>query len=101
MSGFSLAIHKFRLNMIIFAAFIAGNFIPFQILLVPVRSITIQFGIYDTWLALILFHIAFQSGFCTFFLRNFIKELPFELIEAARADGASEFYIYRKKIRIL
>ena len=89
MSGFSLAIHKFRLNMIIFAAFIAGNFIPFQILLVPVRSITIQFGIYDTWLALILFHIAFQSGFCTFFLRNFIKELPFELIEAARADGAS------------
>lgn len=96
MSGFSLAIHKFRLNMIIFASFIAGNFIPFQILLVPVRSITIQFGIYDTWLALILFHIAFQSGFCTFFLRNFIKELPFELIEAARADGASEFYIYRK-----
>ena len=96
MSGFSLAIHKFRLYMIIFAAFIAGNFIPFQILLVPVRSLTIQFGIYDTWLALILFHIAFQSGFCTFFLRNFIKELPFELIEAARADGASEFYIYRK-----
>ena len=40
MSGFTLAIHKFRLNMIIFAAFIAGNFIPFQILLVPVRSIT-------------------------------------------------------------
>ena len=98
MSGFTLAIHKFRLNMIIFAAFIAGNFIPFQILLVPVRSITIQFGIYDTWFALIIFHIAFQSGFCTFFLRNFIKELPFELIEAARADGASEFFIYKNRI---
>ncbi len=96
MSGFTLAIHKFKLNMFIFAMFIAGNFIPFQILLVPVRNITIQFGMYDTWYGLIIFHIAFQSGFCTFFLRNFIKELPFELVEAARADGASEFYIYSK-----
>tara|TARA_S200000501_G_scaffold236986_1_gene222149 strand:+ start:2509 stop:3360 length:852 start_codon:yes stop_codon:yes gene_type:complete len=94
MSGFTLAIHKFKFNMFIFAMFIAGNFIPFQILLVPVRSITIQFGMYDTWYALIIFHVAFQSGFCTFFLRNFIKELPFELIEAARVDGATEIYIY-------
>ena len=98
MSGFTLAIHKFKFNMFIFAMFIAGNFIPFQILLVPVRSITIQFGMYDTWYALIIFHVAFQSGVCTFFLRNFIKELPFELIEAARADGATEVYIYTKII---
>ena len=98
MSGFTLAIHKFKFNMFIFAMFIAGNFIPFQILLVPVRSITIQLGMYDTWYALIIFHVAFQSGFCTFFLRNFIKELPFELIEAARADGATEVYIYTKII---
>ena len=98
MSGFTLAIHKFKFNMFIFAMFIAGNFIPFQILLVPVRSITIQFGMYDTWYALIIFHVAFQSGFCTFFLRNFIKELPFELIEAARVDGATEIYIYTKII---
>ena len=98
MSGFTLAIHKFKFNMFIFAMFIAGNFIPFQILLVPVRSITIQLGMYDTWYALIIFHVAFQSGFCTFFLRNFIKELPFELIEAARADGATEIYIYTKII---
>ena len=65
MSGFTLAIHKFKFNMFIFAMFIAGNFIPFQILLVPVRSITIQFGMYDTWYALIIFHVAFQSGFYT------------------------------------
>ena len=77
LSGFTLAIHKFKLNMIIFAAFIAGNFIPFQILLVPVRNITIQFGMYDSWLGLIIFHIAFQTGFCTFFLRNFIKRITF------------------------
>ena len=53
---------------------------------------------YNSHLGLIIFHIAFQTGFCTFFLRNFIKELPFELIEAARAEGATEWIIYRKII---
>lgn len=37
---------------------------------------------------LVLFHVAFQTGFCPMFLRNFIKQLPFELIEAARIEGS-------------
>ena len=78
--------------------FIAGNFVPYQILMIPVRNISIDMGVYNTHIGLIIFHIAFQTGFCTFFLRNFIKELPFELIEAARADGATEWTIYRKII---
>ena len=41
-----------------------------------------------------LFHIAFQSGFCVFFLRNFIVELPFSLVESARVEGASEWRIF-------
>jgi len=45
---------------------------------------------------LIIFHIAFQTGFCIFLLRNFIKELPFKLVEAARADGATEWTIFTK-----
>ena len=98
MTGYSLAVHRFKLNMLLFAMFIAGNFIPFQILMIPVRSITINFGMYDTFWGLIIFHIAFQTGFCTFFLRNFIKALPFELVEAARADGATEWTIFIKII---
>ena len=98
MTGYSLAVHRFKLNMLLFAMFIAGNFIPFQILMIPVRSLTISLGMYDTFWGLIIFHIAFQTGFCTFFLRNFIKELPFELVEAARADGATEWTIFIKII---
>ena len=98
MAGFSLAMHKFKLNILLFCMFIAGNFVPFQILMIPVRGLTVDLGIYNTYYGLIIFHIAFQTGFCTFFLRNFIKELPFELIEAARADGATEWMIYRKII---
>ena len=98
LAGYSLAMHRFKLNLLVFAMFIAGNFVPFQILMIPVRNISIEMGMYNTHLGLIIFHIAFQTGFCTFFLRNFIKELPFELIEAARAEGATEWIIYRKII---
>ena len=55
-------------------------------------------GLYDTVTGLVLFHVAFQTGFCTLFMRNFIKALPQELIEAARMDGASEFRIFWKII---
>ncbi len=94
MTGFALAIYRFPSNLIIFFMFVAGNFVPFQILMVPVRDLTVQLGMYNTWYGLALFHIAFQSGFCTLFMRNFIKSLPFELIEAARVEGVAEWRIF-------
>lgn len=94
MTGFALAVYKFRASMLVFFLFVAGNFVPFQILMVPVRDLTLQMGLYNTTLGLALFHIAFQTGFCTLFMRNFIKALPFELIEAARVEGVSEIRIF-------
>lgn len=94
MAAFALAKYQFKLNLLLFAMFIAGNFIPFQILMIPVRNLTVSMGMYDSIQGLVLFHIAFQSGFCTFFLRNFIKALPDSLIEAARCDGAGEVRIF-------
>ncbi len=94
LSGFALGVYRFKGNLFIFFMFIAGNFIPFQILMVPVRDMSVSLGLYDTFAGLILFHIAFQTGFCTLFMRNFIKALPFELIEAARVEGVSELRIF-------
>jgi multiple sugar transport system permease protein len=94
MTGFALAVYGFRGNILVFFMFVAGNFVPFQILMVPVRDMTLQLGMYDTWYGLALFHIAFQTGFCTLFMRNFIKALPFELIEAARVEGVAEWRIF-------
>ena len=94
MTGFALGIYKFRSNLVIFFIFVAGNFVPFQILMVPVRDMTINLGLINTTSGLALFHIAFQTGFCTLFMRNFIKAMPFELIEAARVEGISEIQIY-------
>ena len=94
MAGFALGIYKFKANIWIFFMFVAGNFVPFQILMVPVRDLTLSMGLYDTKLGLVLFHIAFQTGFCTLFMRNFIKALPYELVEAARVEGISEIQIF-------
>jgi len=95
MTGFALGIYKFRANLLIFFLFVAGNFVPFQILMVPVRDLTLALGVYNTPTGLILFHVAFQTGFATLFMRNFIRALPFELIEAARVEGVSEIQIFR------
>lgn len=94
LSGFALAVYRFRGNLLLFFLFVAGNFIPFQILMVPVRDLTLRAGLYDTTTGLVLFHVAFQTGFCTLFMRNFIKGLPFALIESARVEGVSEWRIF-------
>jgi multiple sugar transport system permease protein len=95
LTGFALATYRFKANLWIFFIFVAGNFIPFQILMVPVRDLSVRAGLYDTVLGLVLFHTAFQVGFCTLFMRNFIKTLPFALIESARIEGVSEWRIFR------
>ena len=94
MTGFALGVYKFRGNLLLFFMFVAGNFVPFQILMVPVRDLTLDMGLYNTKTGLVLFHIAFQTGFCTLFMRNFIRALPFELIEAARVEGVAEWRIF-------
>ena len=99
LAGYILAKHKFRGRILIFGLFVAGNFVPFQVLTIPVLRLMqdIQVGgasPYGNPAALILFHAAFQTGFCVFFMRNFIAALPDELIEAARMEGANEFQIY-------
>jgi multiple sugar transport system permease protein len=94
MAGFALAIYRFPGNTALFATFVAGNFVPIQVLMIPVRNLSLQLGLYNTVSGLILFHLSFQTGFCALFLRNFIKQLPFELVEAARIEGANEWHVF-------
>lgn len=96
LSAFALAFYSFKANKPILITFIAGMLIPFQMLMIPVYRFSDATGLINTYIGIILFHIAFQLGFCTFFLRNFMKQIPFSLIEAPRIDGASDFFIYRK-----
>lgn len=47
---------------------------------------------------MILIHVAFQIGFCTFVLANYMKTIPKELTEAARVDGAGVWTQYWRVI---
>ncbi|MEM5447774.1 carbohydrate ABC transporter permease [Paraburkholderia guartelaensis] len=94
LAGYALAIYRFPGNAALFATFVAGNFVPIQVLMIPVRDLTLRLGLYNTVGGLILFHLSFQTGFCALFLRNFIKQLPFELVEAARIEGANEWTVF-------
>jgi multiple sugar transport system permease protein len=96
LTGYALAVYKFKSNLLVFFMFVAGNFVPFQILAIPVRDLTVDLKLYNTTLGLVLFHVAFQTGFCTLFMRNFIKGLPFALIESARVEGVSEWKIFTR-----
>jgi multiple sugar transport system permease protein len=94
LSAYALARFRFKGNLLIYFIYVAGTMLPFQILLLPVFRLTNKLGLYDTYGALILIHTAFQLGFCTFVLRNFMRTVPGEILDAARVDGCSEFRIY-------
>jgi multiple sugar transport system permease protein len=95
MAGFALARLQLRGSLALLVMFVAGNLVPFQVLMIPVRELMVNvFGLYDTRLGLILFHIAFQTGFATLFMRNFFRQLPDALFDAARIDGWGELRIF-------
>lgn len=94
LTGYALAIYKFRWALPLFFLFVAGNFVPFQILMLPVVDMSNRLEIFNTVPGLVMFHAAFQTGFCTLFMRNFMKALPYELIESARLEGVDEFKIF-------
>lgn len=96
LAAFALAEYRFKGNFIIYVTFVGGMLLPFQLLMLPIFQLSNFLKIYDTYWGLILIHAAFQLGFCTFFLRNFMLTVPSQLAEAARIDGCSEFGIYAK-----
>ena len=69
--GYALASYRFKGNFFIYITFVGGMLLPFQLLMLPVFQLSNFLKIYDTYLGLIMIHMAFQLGFCTFFLRNF------------------------------
>jgi multiple sugar transport system permease protein len=94
LAAFALARYRFKGNLMLYFMFVAGTMLPFQILMLPVFYLASRIGLYNQYGGLIAIHTAFQMGFCTFVLRNFMRTIPGEIIEAARIDGASEWRIY-------
>jgi raffinose/stachyose/melibiose transport system permease protein len=71
--------------------FLMGLAIPLQATVIPIYLIIIRLHLYDTLLALILPSIAFAIPLSVLILANFIRDVPKELFESMRLDGASEW----------
>jgi raffinose/stachyose/melibiose transport system permease protein len=70
--------------------FLMGLAIPLQATIIPVYLIIIRLHLYDTLLALILPSIAFAIPLSVLVLSNFIRDVPKELFDSMRLDGATE-----------
>jgi raffinose/stachyose/melibiose transport system permease protein len=71
--------------------FLMGLAIPLQATIIPVYLIIIRLQMYDTLLAIILPSIAFAIPLSVLVLSNFIRDVPKELFESMRMDGATEW----------
>jgi raffinose/stachyose/melibiose transport system permease protein len=71
--------------------FLMGLAIPLQAVIIPVYLIIIRLQLYDTLLAIVLPSIAFAIPLSVLVLSNFIRDVPKELFESMRMDGASEW----------
>jgi multiple sugar transport system permease protein len=97
--AFVVSRFSFRFNLFMLMLFTAGNLLPQQVIITPLYRIYLALPLpaplstngvwYDQYFGIMMIHIAFQLGFCTFVLSNYMKTLPKELTEAALVDGAS------------
>jgi multiple sugar transport system permease protein len=92
LAGYALAVLHFRGKGAVFAAVMLVLVVPFQLLTVPLYVLIVRdYGLADTYLGMIL-PFAINST-AVFVFRQFFLQLPKELFEAARIDGAGELTI--------
>jgi raffinose/stachyose/melibiose transport system permease protein len=98
LASFPLAKMRFRLAKPLFLLFIAGAMIPVHVTLIPIYTLTNDIGLYDTLFALLGPYVAFHLPLAVLIITEFMRQLPRELEEAARIDGASQIQIFMRII---
>jgi multiple sugar transport system permease protein len=106
--AFAVSRVNWKFNITLLIMFTAGNLLPPQVLAAPLfemaKHLEVPYSFSDsgnllnTYIVVIAIHIAFQMGFCTFVLSNYMKALSADLTEAALVDGAGIWRQYREII---
>lgn len=94
LAGHALAWLRFPGRDWLFLAIVVLLAVPIQVALIPLAQLFGALGIFGSVLGVILFHVAFGLPFAVFLMRNFFSQIPVELMEAARLDGAGEWRIF-------
>jgi multiple sugar transport system permease protein len=96
MIAFGISKYRIKYKKSILLALTAGSMLPAQFIYYPIFKMYIFIGgalgdktlLYDSYIGVILVHIALQTGFATFVLHSHLESIPKELSEAAQVDGA-------------
>ncbi|MGZ0148195.1 carbohydrate ABC transporter permease [Kribbella sp. WER1] len=92
LSGYAFAMVSFPGRSVIFGIFLATMMVPLQTIIIPVFVIIRYLGLSDSPLSLVV--SALGSAFGTFLMRQYFLQMPRELGEAARIDGAGHFQTF-------
>lgn len=94
MAGYALAKIPFRGRNFVFGMLLSGLMIPWEITIIPLFIIIVKIGWVNTYQGVVLPMCATPLGI--FIMRQFLRSIPSDLIDAARVDGASEFGIFAR-----
>ena len=94
LNGYVLSKWKFKHSDLVFLLLLLGCFLPFQTILLPMARTLGYLGMAGTITGLVFVHVVYGIPFTTLFFRNYYVNLPNELVEAARIDGAGFFKIF-------
>ncbi|MER5396739.1 carbohydrate ABC transporter permease [Streptomyces sp. NPDC002599] len=72
--------------------------VPVQVALIPIAELFGKIGVFGSVTGVVLFHVGYGLPFAVFLLRNFFAEIPRELLEAARLDGAGELRLFARVV---
>lgn len=92
LAGFGFAKYRFPGRSVLFLAVLSTLMVPFQVLVVPLFVQIRVFGWENSYTGLIM--PGMMNAFGVFMMRQYAADLPDELLEAARVDGAHEFRIF-------
>ena len=87
-NGYVLAKWRFRGANLLFGILVFGMFIPYQSILIPLIQFLQQVKLYGTIPGLIVVHVIYGIAITSLIFRNYYANIPDELMEAARIDGA-------------
>lgn len=91
LAAYVIVRNRSRVSRRMFEVLLLGIAIPIQGTIVPVYYLIVRLGLYDTLWALILPSIAFAVPISVLILVNFLRDVPGELFESMRLDGASDW----------
>ncbi|MDR7159955.1 multiple sugar transport system permease protein [Arthrobacter sp. BE255] len=93
-SAYAFARIKFPGRSIFFGMMIATLLLPFHVVIIPQYIIFNQLGLVDTYIPLLIGKFLAADAFFVFLMVQFMRNLPAELDEAARIDGAGHVRIF-------